>query len=90
MKEWQILCHQDIHKDIVLKTRNSIKHELLWFWANLSRKWLSIKDYWERKLLDDIYDYIENIKKAIIEFEEYDSTFIDNKSITFLRDKFKH
>lgn len=33
--------------------------------------------------------YIENLKKAIIEFEEYDSSIIDNKPICFLKDKFK-
>jgi len=44
------------------KTIIQINYELLFFYSKLSRNNMTIKEYWERKLLDEIYDYIDNIK----------------------------
>ena len=46
-----------------MKTETEIKYELLNYWANISRKWITIKEYWEIKLLDEIFDYVKKLSE---------------------------
>jgi len=45
-----------------MKNKTEIKYELKNMFAEISRKWMSVKEYWERKLLDEIWDYIIELK----------------------------
>lgn len=41
--------------------KEDIKYHILWMYAEISRKWISMEEYWYRKLLDEIYDFVNNI-----------------------------